>query len=106
MFIYSPKSRPSARIERWVLRLQPYDFTVKHIPGSEMAADALSRLIMESDEQISDRVEEYVRLITMCMSATPKALTTREIEQVSDKDEKLKVNQRCLLAGNWDKCPQ
>ena len=32
--IYSSKSKPSARIERWVLRLQPYHFTVKHVPGS------------------------------------------------------------------------
>lgn len=27
-FIYSKKSQPSARVSRWVLRLQPYCFTV------------------------------------------------------------------------------
>ena len=31
--IYGPWSRPCARIERWVLRLQPYDFSVIHRPG-------------------------------------------------------------------------
>lgn len=40
------------------------------------------------------------------MSATLKALMTQEIERESDKDEKLKVIQRCLLTGNWDKCPK
>ena len=28
--IYGPKSKPCARIERWVLRLQPYEFKVIH----------------------------------------------------------------------------
>ena len=31
--IYSSKSQPSARMERWVLRLQPYEFTVMYRPG-------------------------------------------------------------------------
>ena len=32
------------RLARWVLALQPYKFTVEHIPGSKLtAADALSR---------------------------------------------------------------
>ena len=43
-FIYSARSRPSARIERWVLRLQPYTFTVNYLPGSQNIADSLSRL--------------------------------------------------------------
>ena len=39
----NPKSKPSARIERWVLRLQPYQFTVQYKPGVENPADFLSR---------------------------------------------------------------
>jgi hypothetical protein len=37
------KSRPPARIERWRLRLQPYDFTVTYRPGSNNPADYMSR---------------------------------------------------------------
>ena len=45
--IYRPRSRPRARIDRWVLRLQPYDydFSVIHRPVLENIADPLSRLL-------------------------------------------------------------
>jgi len=39
--IYSTNSRNSARIERWVLILQPYRFKVRYIPGKQNIADPL-----------------------------------------------------------------
>ena len=33
----SPKSKPSTRTERWVLRLQPYDFTLAYRSGTDIA---------------------------------------------------------------------
>ena len=54
--IYSRTSKPCARIERWVLRLQGYDFKVVYRPGKTNIADALSRL--NSLDQV-DHGEHY-----------------------------------------------
>lgn len=39
----NPSSKPPARIERWALRLIPFDFTIIHRPGKGNIADYLSR---------------------------------------------------------------
>ena len=43
--IFSPKSKSCATIERWLLRMQPYTFTVKYLAGPKNIADPLSRLL-------------------------------------------------------------
>ena len=44
MLIYSnAKSKPPARIERWALRLTPFDFEIVHRPGVSNMADYYSR---------------------------------------------------------------
>ena len=69
--IYGPKSRPCARIERWVLRMQPYKFKVRYQPGPKNIADALSRLVTDLDGggKHSSQAEQYVRFVAV--SATP-----------------------------------
>ena len=38
--IFSPTSKTCARIERWLLRMQPYRFTVEYFPGPKNIADS------------------------------------------------------------------
>ncbi|PFX13288.1 Retrovirus-related Pol polyprotein [Stylophora pistillata] len=82
--IYSRKSKPSARIERWVLRLQPYNYQVCYVPSRKNIADALSRLtkIPASDNSAED--DGYVRAIAL--HAVPAALRIKEIEQMVTKN--------------------
>ncbi len=103
--IYSRRSKPCARIERWVLRLQPYDFRVIHIPGTHNIADPLSRLLGPSAKGATHahKAEEYVRFIAVC--ATPSALTTKEVEQISANDVELQRLKTAIQTGCFDDCP-
>ena len=100
--IYGPRSKPCARIERWVLRMQPYKFKVKYQPGPKNIADPLSRLVssMENGSKCSSQAEEYVRFVAV--SATPNAMTTREVEEASAADEELSAVRQCTSGKPWD----
>ena len=101
--IYSSRSRPCARIERWILRLQPYKFKVKYLPGGQNIADPLSHLSQTEGpvktslaHKISD---DFVKFVAV--TATPKAMTTREIEEASAEDEELIELRACIDEGSW-----
>ena len=83
--IYGPRSKPSARVERWVLRLMPFKYTVRHVPSGQNIADCLSRLTKMPASPRDGSTEEYVRMVAV--NATPRAMTTREIERASAGDE-------------------
>ena len=100
--IYSQKSKPCARIERWVLRLQPYQYKVRYIPGPTNIADALSRLLGKENVPTQVESDDYVYFVAK--EATPVAMTTREIERVSSDDPELTEVRYRLLNGKWEKC--
>ncbi len=102
--IYSPTSKPCARVELWVLRLQSYEFRVVHIPGKDSIADPLSWLLGKGATQQTHEhgAEEYVRSIAT--SATPRALTTREVEEASAADDELKEVRNAVQSSCFDRC--
>ncbi|XP_022797622.1 uncharacterized protein K02A2.6-like [Stylophora pistillata] len=100
--IYSNRSKPCARIERWILRLQPYKFQVKYLPGEQNIADPLSRLLHANGQaepspahKVSD---EFVRFVAA--TATPQAMTC-EIEEALSEDREFVELREYIKDGNW-----
>ena len=102
-FIYSKRSKPSARIERWVLRLQSYHFKVQYKPGTQNIADSLSRLVEKSDDKTKTDADEYIYFVAK--NAIPGAMTGKEIEEASASDAELYSLRECIKSGSWDRCP-
>ena len=82
----NPKSKPPARIERWNLRLQAYDFEVKHTQGSQNPSDFLSRHSIPREER-KLLAEEYVNFLAS--NAVPKAMTLSEVQLATQHDKTL-----------------
>ena len=101
--IYSPKSKPPLRIERWALRLQPYHFKVLYRPGKTNAADALSSLPLKCEPKVN-LLEQYVYFVAKM--STPMAMTTREIEENSGDDEVLHKVGQAIRTDIWDELPE
>ena len=101
--IYSSRSKPCERIERWILRLQPYKFQVKYLPGEQNIADPLSRLLHANEQAESSSAHkvsgEFVRFVAV--AATPQAMTTREIEEASSEDKEFAELRQHIKEGNW-----
>ena len=97
------QAKPSARIERWCLRLQQYDFVVRYEPGSKNPADYMSRHPLKSMNNLGTKITEgYVNHISGRMSSD--ACTLKEIEEATMDDQELQDVIQCLKTGNWKCC--
>ena len=102
--IYSTRSKPSARIERWVLRLQPYNYRVRYVRSRENIADALSRLVRQEPTKAGRRDDEHVRAVAL--QSVPVAMNIQEIGKASAEDSELQVVRKCLVSGDWAPVPK
>ena len=98
----NPRSRPPARIERWMMRLQPFNFKVIYRKGSLNEADYLSRhpITIAREEIASASAEDYVNYVTNC--SVPKSMTLEEIKKATRDDLVLQKVRKCLKEGKWD----
>lgn len=95
--IFSTSSKPCARIERWVLRLQSFKFKVVYRKGSSNIADPFSRLCnLRNEKSFDDDCEEYILAIQ-----ESAAIDVSEIDSQSEKDDEMKAIKECILTGNW-----
>ncbi len=74
----NPLSKPPIRIQRWALRLSPFNYTIEHKSGKENCADYLSRTATTvPDEEISEESESLVNALVE--ELTRKTVTRAEI---------------------------
>ena len=96
--IFRPNHKsPNARMTKWLLRLQPYKFTVDCQPGNQNASDILSRTPNKDDQ--NDCSEQYISYVSD--NSVPKAMTLEEIENESSKDELFQKIRQYLQADKW-----
>ena len=95
----NPNSKPPSRIERWRLKLQPYQFRVQYRPGKTNAADYMSRHPCKQTLvcSLSDIAEENVNYIAE--NAVPKALTLSKISDETCKDDILQHVIEAVTSG-------
>ena len=88
LILGNPKAKPPARIERWNLRIQDFDFDIKYTKGTNNPSDFLSRHPcpkIETKHEMS--AEQYVNFLTT--HAVPKAMTIQEIQNATKTDKTL-----------------
>lgn len=97
--IFSPSSKPCARIERWVLRLQSFKYNVKYRKGAANIADPFSRL--PTVTEINEFENEGKFMVLAILDSV--AVDTDEIERASMNDPELCSVRECMQSGNWTK---
>ena len=86
--LFTSAHQAPPRIQNFVLKLQPYNFTVKYLKGSENISDILSRTpISETDNETCDSTEKYVNYVME--TSLPIAITLEEMQQKCETDETL-----------------
>lgn len=99
----NPSSKPSARIERWLMELQQYRFTVEYRPGASNPADYASRHPVGDPEAHSYEVESEEHVSFVARNAVPKAITLSEVESATAKDPILQAVMSAIKSGCWHK---
>ena len=100
--IFRSRSKPSARIERCVLRLQCHNYRVVYRPGQTHLADALSRLNQSDPKDSSCEKEDVGRFVAQ--ESTPIGLSPREIERESADDPELASVRHYVQTGDRSQC--
>ncbi|XP_062537888.1 uncharacterized protein K02A2.6-like [Armigeres subalbatus] len=102
-YIYGGKHRDGrracSRAESWALRLLPFDFEVKHIPGVSNISDILSRLCPASASAFADDSAPFL----FAIGDNPLAISLDEIIEETRRDEMLIAVTNALQTDEWPK---
>ena len=95
------KSRPPLCIERWGIRLQPYTYVMKYIPGSKNPTDYMSRnpINISGTHGHQKMAEQYVNLIAS--SSIPRAMKIEYVKQATEDDDMMQRFITLCRNGLW-----
>lgn len=90
------------RIERWSLRLQPYELAIKYEPGCNNPADYMSRHpiqeihVRSHEEKVA---EQYVSFIAI--ESLPNAMSLSQVKDASERDRTIQKAIEYARNGRW-----
>ena len=98
--IWKSQKPATARIERWRLRLMPYEFDLQYRPGrnEQNPADFISRN-PHTQPKRDNAAEAYIRYVTK--NAVPKAMTFEEVQKATQDDPQLQKLMTAIQYNNW-----
>ncbi|XP_055527582.1 uncharacterized protein K02A2.6-like [Wyeomyia smithii] len=100
-YIYGDKHRDGkrtcSRAEGWALRLQPYDFEIKYVPGPSNISDVLSRLVVDTGKPFEEHTDHFL----FTVGEAPLAITLKEMRQATIADETLVSVTKALETQDW-----
>jgi hypothetical protein len=101
----NPGSRPSARLERWCLRLQDYTFQVKYRPGPTNPSDYLSRHPLPNYYDTNtckkpNLADDHIRFIAQ--NVVPIALGIEQLRKAVKQDSTLQALIEILQNNTWN----
>lgn len=99
--IFKSHKPASPRIDRWKLRLMPYNCEVMYKPGkdAENPADFISRHPDESTPLPDNIAENYVNYL--CNNIVPKAMTLSDVKNATKDDHGLQQVSRAIETNRW-----
>ena len=103
MILNNSMSKPPARIERWNLRIQDFDFDIRYVKGMNNPSDFLSRHHSSSTTSLNHDFHtvttEYLQFLTE--HAVPRAMTLSEIQQATKSDATMQHLAKLIRSDLW-----
>ena len=99
--LYGRSGNPSARVLRWALRMQPYCYRVKYMPGKTNPADYMSRHPPPNRVEASGSEDGYINAVIA--NAIPRGVSLQEIVMESAKDPEIQNVIEVLKDNKWGK---
>jgi transposase InsO family protein len=96
----NPLSKPPARILRWHLKMSPFKFTIKHIPGRGNMSDFLSRHPMALTA--TDKVENENFINSIVHYTIPTRVSKQELLSVLKTDKQMEKLSKMIKESLFD----